>query len=142
MLKKQKHGLTFARQVPAAESDRLAYEVQEDATLEGVTARIYKGAENTLRLNVLHIPASGSPTSLVENVDADGDGKDYIDGDDDAWTWEPSVPVEEGDSLVVDHENTDGSNAHNYRVNMNLDYMGGTERLLAGIKAVIGGRWG
>jgi len=138
MLKKTKQGLTFARTVPAAESDRLVYEVQNDATIEGVTARIYKGAENTLRLNVKYISTSGSPVSLVENVDADGDGKDYIDGDDDEWNWEPSVPVEEGDKIVVEHRNMDGSNAHNYRVNMNLDYMGGVERATKSLLTALG----
>lgn len=138
VLKKSRHGLTFARQVPALEDDRLVHEVDEDATVEGVTARIYQGAENTLRLNVKHIPASGSPVSLVETVDDDGDGKDYIDGDDDAWSWRPAVPVEQGDKLVVDYENTDASNAHNFRVNMNMDYMGGTDRLVSGIKSFLG----
>lgn len=139
MVTKSRDGLTFARQVPASEDDRLAYEVQDDATVEGVTARIYPGAENTLHLRVKHIPVSGSPTPLVETVDSDGNGKDYIDGDDDSWTWQPSVPVEKGDVLVVEHENTDGSNAHNYRVNMNIDYMNGRDRALSALKSLVPG---
>jgi len=139
-LKRTAEGLTFARQVPADESDRLTWEVGNDATVEGVTARIYRGAENTLHLRLKHIPASGSPSQLVEPAADDGDGKDYIDGDDDAWEWDLSVPVEEGDLLVVEHENTDGSNAHNYRVNMDIDYMGGVERAAQGIAEFLGVR--
>lgn len=138
MLNKSKNGLTFARQVPATESDRLEHEVQQAATVEGVTIRIYTGAENTLRLTVKHRPASGSEALLVDTVEDGGDGKDYIDGDDERYQWDVSHPVEKGDVLVVEHDNTDGSNAHNYRVNMDIDYMGGTERLFAGIKSLLG----
>lgn len=134
-------GLTFARQVPAGESDQLAHEVEEPATVESVQTRIYQGAENTLRLRLYHI-ADGSRSRLIEHVgdpDAGGGGtKDYIDGDDDDYRWDVSVPVERGDTLVVDHENTDGSNAHNYRVNMDVDHLGGSGRLLAGLRSVLG----
>lgn len=140
MMNRSKFGLTFARQVPAAEDDRVAYEVQRDATVEGVEARIYSGAENTLHLTIKHIPATGTPTPLVGTVDEDGTGKSYIDGDDDVYNWDVSHPVEKGDILVVDHDNTDGSNAHNYRVNMNLDYMDGTDRILGGIRGLLGGQ--
>lgn len=138
-LQESRHGLTFARQVPANEDDRVAYEIREDATVEDVQARIYQGAENTLRLNIQHIPTSGSPVSIVEPAD-DGDGKGWIDGDDDDYRWSVSVPVERGDELVVDYENRDANNAHNFRVNMDIDYMGGTERLIAGIKRFLGVR--
>lgn len=141
MMKKNKNGLTFARTVPATEDDRLTYEVTRDATIEGVTARIYQGAENTLRLNFKIQPANGSEVFLVEPADASEDGsagKKYIDGDDDDWKWNVSHPVEKGDVLVVEYHNTDGSNAHNFRANMNIDYMGGTSRLLQGIKSLLG----
>jgi hypothetical protein len=138
-MRKNKNGLTFARQVPATEAERLTYEVSRDATIEGVQARIYAGAENTLRLNFKIQPANGSELFLVEPADTDdGSGKDYIDGDDDDWNWNVSHPVEKGDKIVVEYDNTDGSNAHNFRANMNIDYMGGTSRLLQGIKSLLG----
>lgn len=121
-------GITFAEQVPATEEDRLSWKVENPATLEGVSARIYRGAENTLRLNLYHI-AQGGEVEIVEPI-----GKDYIDGDDDVYEWQISRSLQVGDRLQVKHHNTDGANAHNYRVNMDIDYNGGLSRLTSMIR--------
>lgn len=139
-LQRTAEGVTIARTVPAGESDRIEWTVPQDATVEAASARIYTGAENTLRLKLKHRPATASEQQLVVPAEGDGDGKDYIDGDDDDWSWNLSVPVEKGDTLVVEHNNTDGTNAHNYRVNIDVDYMGGVERAVAGIGELVGVR--
>lgn len=134
-LRRTKNGVSFGATVPAASDERLVHELTTDATVEGVSVRIYRGAENTLRLTLTHVPASGSPSDLVETVDG---GKDYVDGDDDLYQWDTSVPVEDGDELVVEANNTDGTNAHNFRVNMDLDYMSGVQRAGRGIAETLG----
>lgn len=127
-------GKTFAEQTPAATSGRLVWQVPRDATIEHVAARVYPGAETTMRLRIKKIPLSGSPVDVV-----DQEGKEWIDGDDDYHEWEPSVPVEEDAVVVVEYQNNDGSNAHNWRVNMTVDYLGGVSRIGHAISQRLGG---
>jgi hypothetical protein len=120
----ERTSVTWAEQVPAGDDDVLAYELPADATVENVRVRIYPGAENTLRVTPQVRTRSNNTFPLLETR-----GKDYVDGDDDTWQFGVSESVEEGDKIQVRRENTDGQNAHNYRVIVDVDYLGGTGRL-------------
>lgn len=132
MVSKPKSGSTIARQVPATEDDRLSWTVPRDGTLEHLAVRIYEGAENTLRLNIYHEHTNGGQELLIQP-----EGKGYIDGDDDLWPWDLSVPVRQDDKIVVDYENTDGTNAHNFRVTLDVDYYNGLDRAASLLKGVL-----
>jgi len=133
-LRRDKNGISFGATVPATEIRRLTYDVTNDATVESASVRIYRGAENTLQLRLKHLPEQGAPSDLVETVGP----KQYIDGDDERYDWNLGVPVEDGSVVVVEAENTDGINAHNFRVNVDLDYLGGTERAVRGLAEAAG----
>lgn len=132
MVSKPKSGSTIAKQVPAATRDRESWVVPRDGRLEDLAVRIYAGAENTLHLRLYHEQNSGAQETLITPI-----GKTYIDGDDDKWVWDLSIPVRQDDELVVDYENTDGANAHNFRVTFDVDYHNALERASAALKGVL-----
>lgn len=117
--------VSFGRQVPAATVSEESRKLEFDATVERVSVRIYRGAETTLSVTPLVRTADGNEFSLVELV-----GKQSVDGDDDKFIFDVSEPVEEGDEIVVRSKNNDGKNAHNYRVNVEIDAAGGVERVI------------
>lgn len=132
MAARPKSGSTIAKQVPATDQDRVSWRVPRDGTLEKLAVRIYIGAENTLRLNVYHEHEDGGQELLIQPQ-----GKNFIDGDDDRWEWDLAVPVRQNDAIVVDYENTDGTNAHNFRVTLDVDYYNGVERFTHALKGVL-----
>jgi|GEM_PF-2471451 len=121
-------GQTLARQVPAADSGKLAVGVDRAGTIESLKLRIYRGAENTLRLKPQKKTNGG-----FENLLDYGDGKAYVDGDDDIWEWSLSEPVTGDDEVVIRYENRDGQNAHNFRATVEIDYKGGLSRAISGV---------
>lgn len=125
MPRETKEGVSFAKQVPAAASGSLKFKLEEPAVVGPVDVRIYTGAENTLDLEVLvEDPDEENSRPMVRTV-----GKDVIDGDDDTYHWDVEQELEENDWIVITYNNTDGSNAHNFRANISIDYATGGERI-------------
>lgn len=105
----------------------LTKEVEEDATVEEVTVRIYRGAELALHIEPF-VKRDGRRFGLVEFF-----GKEYIDGDGDFFEFKTSEGVEEADLVGVDVENTaptgtEQNLTYDFAVDMTLDREGGTER--------------
>jgi len=125
-----KNGLSIAREVSPDTSGYEGVEMERDGTVESVSVRIYQGAENTLRLRVLRV-RDGSQIQIVQLH-----GKEWIDGDDDVYRWEVSEPVEQGDEIVVQFNNSDVDNSHNFRLNVDVDYAKGTSRSILGALGV------
>lgn len=128
-----KAGQSLAKQVPAATEDEVSIPLDGPATVESLMLRIYVGAENTLRLR----PMKKKNNGYEDLLDYADDGKHYVDGDDDVWEWDLSVPVGEDEEIVIRYDNRDGSNAHNFRANLDVDYFGGTKRVLEAVKGVL-----
>jgi hypothetical protein len=61
------------------------------------------------------------------------EGKQYVDGDNDMFEFAVSEELERGEEIVIEVENTDGSNAHNWRTTIDVDYRGGLESVLDGV---------
>lgn len=112
------------------EQDTLTHEVQHDATVEKLVPRFYAGCETTVEVNI-YVVSSGDATKLVETV-----GKDHLDGENDEWTFRPSEPVEKGDEIMIQFENTDSENPHRFRVNFELDREGGKMRSILSLLGV------
>lgn len=125
-----RRGVTFADQVPAGATNRtLTYTIPRDATVERVQVRIYDGAQLDLELSpYISQGADEGRTDVIRTV-----GKDYIDGDDDVYEWDVSLPVERGDELVWSATNNDGSNAYDYRAIVDVEHGGGLRRLVGGV---------
>lgn len=104
-------------------------EVVGDGTLESFSVRIYPGPELQLKITpFIHRDSGNGPRLPLVTAE----GKEVIDGDDDKWTWSPSKAVNEGDLIIVEAENTDGTNSYDYRVNFDVDYRGGINDWIGG----------
>jgi len=130
MTRTQKAGQTIAKQVPAATEGKETVDVESDGTIEALKLRVYSGAENTLRLRP-QIDRRGHYEDIISYG-----GKSFVDGDDDVWEWDLSVPIEAQEEIVIRHDNTDGSNAHNYRATVDVDYWGGTRRAISAFRGL------
>lgn len=121
----ERAGQSLAKQVPAAETGTVELPVQADGTIESIKLRIYTGAENTLKLR----PQKKTDRGFEDILDLAG--KNWIDGDDDVWSWSLSVPIQSDEKVVIRYDNQDGANAHNFRATVDVDYLGGLERVSA-----------
>lgn len=122
-------GVTLSAAVAPGGEETIRYEAEENSTVEEVSVRLYDGAEFTLRLYPRIERKDGTNDyDLVELA-----GKEYIDGDDELFHWSVSEPLREGDEIVVEAINHDGNNERNFRMNCDIDSLGGTSRGLARI---------
>lgn len=125
-----KRGLHFAASVPAGGSVENTHKMQRDATIEEVQTRFYIGQELDLQLN-LYIRDPDDTQSSRKIIPTPG-SIDHIAGDDDDYRWDVSEPINKGDKIVVEATNQDANNAYNYVVNMDVDYLYGSSRVLTG----------
>lgn len=124
-----KEGVTLSDRVPANTTDQeVTLEITQEATIERMSVRIYTGAELSLELYPFIRRDDNSTQPVIEMV-----GKSYVDGDDDYHEWDLSRGLEAGDELVIQATNNDGSNAYDYRVNVDIDYANGLSRFLGGV---------
>lgn len=126
-------GQTIAKQVPAADSGKLTLPIDAPGTVEKLKLRIYAGAENDLHLRP-QIKANNAYSNLLDYA-----GKDYVDGDDDTWTWDLSEPIRKDEELVIRYDNKDGANAHNFRATFSVDHLGGVERAVSAVRSILPG---
>lgn len=121
-----KRGISFSTAVAAGSSDKQEYVVSDHATIEKLSIRIYPGAETDLEI----VPQIlKDQTDSVENL-IRFEGKDHVDGDDDVFRWDLSVPVEKDDVIQILADNNDPNNPFDYRVNMEIDERGGVQPFL------------
>ena len=114
--------LHFGRKVGASTEGTETYDVAKDATLEKLEIRIYSGAEDTLRLNVYK---RDQETDSKRKIIDTPDDQEFIGGNEDFFEFRLTESVTSDDEIIVEYENTDGSNPHRYKVNMELERTGG-----------------
>lgn len=117
----------FADSVNPSSDVELTHKVKEPATVEDLDVRIYRGAELDLHVKP-QVKRDGRRFDLVEY-----NGKSYVDGDGDHWTFDVSEQVSEGDLLVVQASNVDPDYSLDFAVDMIIDREGGTSRLIPSI---------
>lgn len=128
-VEQEREGLTLSDHVPAGATDQeVSVKIPQSATVERLSVRIYTGAELDLELYPYIQREDGTRQPLLELV-----GKEYIDGDDDLYEWTLSRPIESGDEITISATNNDGSNAYDYRANLDLEYAGGLSRIFGGV---------
>jgi hypothetical protein len=115
---------SIAESVAAGATSEQTIELPADATIERVQVRIYVGAELDLELQPIIRDDTGTERPIVKFG-----GKNYIDGDDDFYQFSPSKPVKDNEEIVIRATNNDATVALDYRVNLDVDYAGGVERL-------------
>lgn len=122
-------GMTIGDHVPAGATGREAsITLDAPATIEHLSVRIYQGAQLDLELRPVVRHKDNTEQPLLEYA-----GKTYVDGDDDRWDWPLSKSIEEEEEIVIYATNRDGSNAYDYRVNVAIDYHGGSSRNLVSL---------
>jgi hypothetical protein len=126
-------GQTLAKSAPAGGSGIVTLSVDADGTIESLKLRIYRGAENTLHLRPVR-KTNGSEIALLDYA-----GKTFVDGDDDVWQWDVSVPIQKGDEIGIRYDNQDPNNPHNFRATVDVDHRGGLRSVLARAKSAIPG---
>ena len=114
-----------------ADSD-ITHEVTADATIEKVTVRFYPGPLLDLELRPFIEPEEGQRADLVDVI-----GRDRIVGDDDVFEFYVSEPIEEGDTIGVEYENLDPSNSYDFSVDMEVDRIGGLNRVTRFVRGLI-----
>jgi hypothetical protein len=114
--------LHFGRKVSAGTEGRESYDIKKDATIEMLEFRIYSGAEDTLKLNAyIEDEETNSKKQIIETPDDQA----FIGGNEDFFTFRATESVTSDDRLVIEYENTDTTNPHRYKMNVELDRTGG-----------------
>jgi hypothetical protein len=124
-IREDRKAYRFAKTVGPGESDELRLEVPSNSTLEHVAIRIYVGAELDLTLDPYIERARQTREEMIVYV---GGGKTVIDGDDDKFDFDVSIPMWQGDFIVCKYANADGVNSYDFAMDIELDSRGGAER--------------
>lgn len=119
-----RRSVRFAEHVNAASTITLTKTVEQDATVEKLTVRIYRGAELALQLEPF-VKRDGREFALVEHQ-----GKQYIDGDGDFFEFPVSESVETDDEVGVRVTNEAADYGYSFALDVVLDREGGTARSL------------
>jgi len=127
-----RRSVRFADRVAPGDADgpndiQLTKRIEKPATVEELRVRIYRGAELALRIR----PVVIRDQRTFPLLDYGGDeGKEYVDGDGDQWTYPTSEQVEEANEVGVIVENHSTEYAYDFACDVVLDRAGGTDRSL------------
>lgn len=119
-----KRGISFSETVAGNSNSITEYSVQADATVEKLSVRIYPGPETDFKI---YPEIKREQADTVESL-VRFEGKQYVDGDDDVFEWDLSVPLYKDDVIQVRAENNTG-NEYDYRANLEIDERNGPESL-------------
>jgi hypothetical protein len=121
---KTKETYRLSLQVAAGGSGRLTRRLTQEGTLDRVNVRIYSGAALYLQLKPKLDQLHQREVDVVDYT-----GKQYIDGDDDAYVFDVSIPVHVDNQLIVEYVNNSLVDALDFAVDFIVDHLGGTERV-------------
>lgn len=118
----------FSAEASAGSSGELTETIQAPSTIDKCDVRFYPGPR--LDLELLPFVRRGETGKTVPLPDLTG--RDVVVGDDDDTTFYVAEPVSKGDTIGVQYENTNTSNAYNFQVDLLLDRAGGQRRIFGG----------
>ena len=113
----------FAEEVPALDSVTLQQRAYNDGTIEAVRVRIYQGPALDLRIDPYILRHNNRRQNIIEYV-----GKQFVDGDDDHFTYAISIPIRRNELLVVQVVNLNDTFDYDFRVKIEVDHAGGVWR--------------
>lgn len=120
-LRGETESVSIGKQVSSSSTESISYTAKADGKIEGtLQLRIYAGAENSLHITLEIVDANGEMRKELVTPK----GKGYIDGDDDFYQWSISEKIHKGEKVRVTGENTDGTYAYDFRVNLSVNYEG------------------
>jgi len=119
-------------EVPAGASrHKTSWTVPFDGTVEKVTLWAVPGSEDDLELRPV-IKSSGGEEALLDYAD---DGENFVTGEPEGEPYLMSESVNAGDEIRVLATNNSADYAYRFRVQVTVDYAGGTKRVLSGVFA-------
>ncbi|WP_363467834.1 hypothetical protein [Halogeometricum borinquense] len=133
----RRESIRFSEAIPPGETETLRFEVTQDCTVEEITVRIYKGPQ--LDLHIVPFVERGEDGRRRRTDLLRTEGKEYIDGDDDRFTFAIEEGVEEDEIIGVEVENTDDTNIYDFACHVTIDRAGGTVSRLWSWVTDIGG---
>lgn len=132
---KRKETIRFSSSVAPGITETETMVLAEDATVEQVDVRFYRGPE--LYLEVLPFVQEGLDSERVEREPlVEVFGRTAVIGDSDHFVFQTDVPVRQEEILGVEVANTtdqladDQQHSYDYIVDITVDYEGGTSRWL------------
>lgn len=133
MPKVTRRGLHFRSTVNSDSDETDEYEVAQDSTIEHAEVRFYPGQQLDLEIEIEVITPEGNSKYVIDPAGE----KPYLSGDDDFFKFNISVPVETGDKIRITARNQDtNGNDYDYIVNLELDRIGGIERVMDSLSGV------
>jgi hypothetical protein len=123
--------IRFADRVDPDDSVTLTHTVEEAATVEQMTVRIYRGAEHDLHVEP-YIDRSRGDREQREPL-VTYQGKEFIDGDNDFFEFPLSREIEPDQNIGVEVSNLESQYGYDFAVDLVVDRAGGTTRILPGI---------
>jgi len=121
----------FADQVAPGESVTLTKTVENAATVEDVTIRIYRGAELALQVEPF-VKRNNRRFPLI-----DFHGKDHVDGDGDFFEFPVSESISVDDKIGVEATNVADDYAFDFSTDFVVDRAGGTNRVVSFVRDLI-----
>jgi hypothetical protein len=110
---------------PTVAAGRLVVPAFNDGTIENLSLRIYLGPALDLRVDPYLMRFNGRRQNLIEYVTG---GKQFLDGDDDRYSFNVSIPIRRNELIVCDYWNLDLVNPYDFRLTVEIDYAGGVWR--------------
>jgi hypothetical protein len=123
---KRQDSIRFSETIPPGESKTLSYELPDDARIEEVSVRMYRGAELDLEVFPFLEREEGRREPLVTFR-----GREVVVGDNDHFDFLISQPVRESDEIGIEAEHTGSDFQLDVQVTMVLDYRNGSGSTLS-----------
>jgi hypothetical protein len=126
-----RRSVRFAEHVDPDSTVTLTKQIEEDATVEQLTVRVYRGAELALQVYPF-VKREGRRFPLI-----DFNGKSFVDGEGDKWQFDVSESVETDDLVGVEVTNTATDYGYDFSTDVSLDRAGGSSRVVSFLKGLI-----
>jgi hypothetical protein len=134
----RKETFEFSSSVAPGDTETETVVLDEDATVEEIVVRWYRGPE--LYLGIMPFVESVEDADRTEREDLISvHGRDFLVGENDREPYHVDAPVEKHDELGVEVTNTTDQLAaehqfdYDYRCKITVDYRGGTSRWIPSV---------
>lgn len=125
----KKEYMVFRKTIPANTTIPIVFKerIKGDGTVESLDVRFYIGQQKMLQVNPYIEHKNEMIESLVQFQD---DCDQFLAGDDDRFSFNPIIPVENNEQVCVSVINNDPVNDYTLMVTVGVDYYGGTRRVV------------
>jgi len=118
--------LLFKQNVPAGTILNLQERIKADGTIENIKVRFFAGQEMDLKVRPILIKKGDMYVDLIKYV---GEDKE-LSGDDDIYSFDTSISVENDDEVLVIAENKSVDFDYTLFCIVQIDYYGGKKRVV------------